>query len=269
MTLQTLTLSIADGVATLTLSRPEARNALSDTMKAELADVVPRLAADAAVRAVVLAGAGGVFCAGGDLRAMEAVRAQMTGERWRERMRSLHPLVRALIELDKPLIAAVDGAAFGAGFSLALMADFVLASPAARFCLSFMRVGLVPDFAAMYTLPRVVGVQRAKELMLSAREVGADEALALGLVMEVQPADALLARAQALARSFNGASPLAVSLIKGEAGMALATDLRTLLAREADQQAQCFETEAHRGAVQRFLARQPAAFQWPGPGTGA
>ena len=100
------------------------------------------------------------------------------------------------------MIAAVDGAAFGAGFSLALAADFIVASPRARFCLSFMRLGLVPDFGALHTLPRIVGVQRAKELMLSAREVPADEAQALGIVFELATPSSVLRRAQALAASF-------------------------------------------------------------------
>jgi 2-(1,2-epoxy-1,2-dihydrophenyl)acetyl-CoA isomerase len=255
---------VADGVATLTMSRPEARNALSTEMKAAFEAAVPRLAADPDVRAVVLTGAGGAFCAGGDLRGMLAAREQkLDVQGWRQRMTSLHPWVRALIELDKPLIAAVDGAAYGAGFSLALMADFVIASPRARFCMSFMKVGLVPDCAAMYTLPRVVGVQRARELVLSAREVGAEEALKLGIAMEVVPADRLLNRAQALAHSFTGASALAVSLVKRELGMALATDLQTALAAEGDHQALCFQSPYHVDAVKAFLDKQPAAFQWP------
>lgn len=258
-----LDVQVHDGVATLTLNRPEARNALSAEMKEALTRSLADAAANPAVRAMVLTGAGGVFCAGGDLRGMEEARPHMDVQGWRERMRAVHPLVRTLMEMDKPLVAAVDGAAFGAGFSIALTADFVLASPRARFCMSFMRVGLVPDFAAMYTLPRVVGVQRAKELMLSAREVPAEEALRLGLVMELVGADALLTRAQALARSFTGASPLAVSLVKREVGMSLATALPTLLDSEASHQALCFETGAHRDAVRRFLAKEPAAFQWP------
>lgn len=268
MSQDTLDLRIDDGIATLTLNRPEARNALSPAMKDALTMAAAVVSGDEDVRAVVLTGAGGVFCAGGDLRGMEEARATATVESWRERMRAVHPLIRALVELDKPLIAAVDGPAYGAGFSLALMADFVLASPRARFCLSFMRVGLVPDFAAMYTLPRVVGVQRAKELMLSAREVQADEALRLGIAMEIVPADGLLARAQQLAASFRGASPLAMGLIKAEVGMSLATDLRTTLGNEADHQALCFETETHRAAVRRFLAKEPAAFQFPAPPAG-
>ncbi|GAB1388779.1 MAG: enoyl-CoA hydratase [Rubrivivax sp.] len=260
-----LDLQLHDGVATLTLNHPASRNALSQAMKEALSDAVAQLAGDAAVRAVVLTGAGGAFCAGGDLRGMEEHRPLATVQSWRERMRALHPLIRTLVRLDKPLVAAVDGAAFGAGFSLALTADFVLASPAARFCMSFLRVGLVPDFAAMYTLPRAVGVQRAKELMLSARELDAEEARQLGLVMEVVAAPRLLPRAQVIAASFGGASAMAVSHIKAGLAMSLASDLERALADEADHQALCFETEPHREAVRRFLAKQPAAFRWPQP----
>lgn len=255
--------TVSDGVATLTFNRPAARNALSAELKDAMAEAVPRLVADAAVRAIVLTGAGGVFCAGGDLRAMVQARPGMTVEGWRARMADVHPWVRQLIELDRPLIAAVDGAAFGAGFSLALAADFVLATPSTRLCMSFMRVGLVPDFGAMHTLPRVVGVQRAKELMLSAREVAADEALRLGLVMEVLPAEQLMPRALALAKSFAAASPLAVALTKQGLSAALSASPAQLLAQEAANQALCFSSTAHEQAVQRFLAKQPAAFQWP------
>ena len=259
----TLDYQLSDGVATLTMNRPEARNALSTEMKDDFARLVPQIATDAAVRAVILTGANGAFCAGGDLRGMAEVRSQMNIASWRDRMLDVQPWLRQLVLLDKPLIAAVDGPAFGAGFSLALMADFVVATPRARFCLSFMRVGLGPDFASMYTLPRAVGVQRAKELMLSAREVAADEALRLGLAMELVPAEGLMDRARALAGSFVGASPLAVSLIKRDVGMSLASDLHSLLSLEADHQAMCFETPYQAEAVQRFLDKQPAMFNWP------
>ena len=262
-----LLLDVADGVATLTMNRPEARNALDAAMKQAFAELVPRLAADDAVRAVVLTGAGGAFCAGGDLRAMAAVRPAMTLDGWRQRMREIHPWLIQLIELDKPLVAAVDGPAFGAGFGLALAADFVVASPRARFCLSFMKVGLGPDFGAVYTLPRVVGVQRAKELMLSAREVPAAEALQLGLVLEVQPEDRLLARARALAGSFVDASPEAVRFIKQDVAASLASSLPEMLEREADHQARCFDTAYQAEAVERFLAKQPPRFGGLKPGT--
>lgn len=258
-----LQVTAAGGICTLTMNRPEARNAIGAGMRAAFAEVVPRIAADESIRAVILTGAGGAFSGGGDIRAMLEARGRMTVESGRQRMHDLQPWVRQLVELDKPLVAAVDGPAFGAGFSLALMADFVLVSPRARFGLAFAKIGLVPDFAAMYTLPRVVGVQRAKELMLSAREVDAGEALRLGIAMEIVPVESLAARAHELAASFTGASPLAVSLVKRELGMALATDLRTALSNEADHQALCFHSAYHADAVQRFLDKQPAMFRFP------
>ena len=261
-----LLFQVDGGVATITMNRPQARNALDAAMKDAFAEVVPRVASDASIRAVVLTGAGGAFCAGGDLRGMAAVRPAMTLDGWRQRMREVQPWLIQLIELDKPLVAAVDGPAYGAGFGLALAADFVVASPRARFCLSFMKVGLGPDFGVVYTLPRVVGVQRAKELMLSAREVPADEALRLGLVLEIQPEDRLLPRAQALARSFVEASPVAVHFIKQDVAVSLASSLPEMLAREADHQARCFDTAYQAEAVERFLAKQPPRFAGLRPG---
>jgi 2-(1,2-epoxy-1,2-dihydrophenyl)acetyl-CoA isomerase len=251
---------IAEGVATLTLNRPAQRNAIDLQMREEIARCVESLERDRDVRALVITGAGGAFCAGGDLRGIGS--AQLDGAGWRQRMKDAHAWVGALIALDRPVIAAVDGPAFGAGFSLALAADFVVASPRARFCLSFMKLGLVPDFGLLHSLPRVVGVQRAKELMLSAREVAADEAQALGIVFELVPQDQLLRRAQALAAIFVNASPMAVSLVK-RALAAGPADLHTMLELEADAQALCFGSAPHQTAVARFLDKQPAPFQWP------
>jgi len=251
---------LAGGVATLTLNRPARKNALDELMRDELAQCVCDIDRDRSVRAVVLTGAGGAFCAGGDLRAIQS--AELDNEGWRRRMKQAHAWLAPLLMLDRPVVAAVDGPAYGAGFSLALAADFIVASPRARFCLSFMRVGLVPDFGAFYTLPRIVGVQRAKELMLSARELPADEAKALGIVFEIVPAERLLQRAQALAASFVHASPMAVSLVK-HALAAAPADLPTMLELEASAQALCFGSAPHQTAVARFLDKQPALFQWP------
>ena len=143
-----------------------------------------------------------------------------------------------------------------------MSADFVLATPRAWFNMSFLKVGLVPDVGALYTLPRVVGVQRAKELMLSARDVEGPEALQLGLVMELHEPDALMARAQAVAASFVHASPTAVSLIKrtfaGWGG-----ELSTSLENEANAQALAMGTQEHKTAVNRFINKEPLPFQWP------
>lgn len=253
-------LEVTDAVATLTLDSPANRNALGAEMRVELAEALRQVQADRGIRALVITGAGGCFCSGGDLRSMAA--AGLDAQAWRERMQDLHAWLQGLITLDRPVIAAVDGAAYGAGFSLALAADVVVATPRARFCMSFLRVGLVPDCGALYTLPRVVGAQRAKELMLSAREVGAEEALRLGIVMELQPPEALLARAQAMAASFVQASPAAVGLIK-RALAAGGPDLAQMLDTEASAQAVAGSTAAHREAVARFLDKQPPAFRWP------
>ena len=252
---------VNEGVATLTLNRPAQKNALDAAMREEIAGVVRGIQRDRDSKALVITGAGGAFCAGGDLRGIAF--AGLDNEGWRLRMKETHAWLADLITLDRPVIAAVDGPAFGAGFSLALVADFVIASPRACFCMSFMRVGLAPDFGAYYTLPRIVGVQRAKELMLSAREVGAEEAKQLGIVMEIQPAATLLQRAQALAASFVHASPMAVSLVKRALTGASHADLQACLEIEATGQALAFGTEQHREAVRRFIDKEPALFQWP------
>lgn len=247
--------------ALLTLDDKGTRNALAGPVKEGLQQALARVRAERDIRAVVLAGANGAFCAGGDLRGIAAAHGQPPGI-LRERMHAMHALVRDLLTLEVPVIAAVDGAAYGAGFSLALAADFVLVSPRARFCMVFMRAGLVPDCGASYTLPRAVGAQRARELFLSAREVAADEAMRLGLAMEQHASEALLPRALALAESFAGASPLAQGLVKR---MALdAGAMEAAFEAEANGQVLCFQTPEHRAAVQRFFDKQPAAFQWPG-----
>lgn len=251
---------VQNQVATLTLDNPAKRNAFDPAMREEVAQAIAQVRRDRDIRALILTGAGGHFCAGGDLRNIAS--AGLDGAGWRSRMQNLHDWLQDLLTLDRPVIAAVDGAAAGAGFSLALTADFVLATPRARFCMSFMKVGLVPDCGAFYTLPRIVGVQRARELMLSARDVEGAEALQLGIAMELHEPEQLQARAQALAASFVHASPAAVSVIK-RALAAPGHDLTTLLELEAGGQAIAAGTQEHQTAVKRFLDKQPPLFQWP------
>ena len=246
--------------AVVTLDDPATRNSLTPDLKEGLAAAIARVKSDSGVRAVVITGANGAFCAGGDLRGIAAAGA-LESDGLRARMHGANAIFRELLSLDRPVIAAVDGAAYGAGFSLALAADFVLVTPRARFCMVFMRVGVIPDCGATYTLPRIVGAQRARELFLSAREVDAAEALALGIAMEQHEQAALLPRALALADSFAGASPLAVGLVKRLALDAGA--MEAAFAAEADGQALCFQTTLHRKALQRFFDKEPPAFQWP------
>lgn len=260
--MKTLDYRLDDGVATLTLDRPEAKNALDPTMADELGECLSAIRADEAVRVLVLAGAGGAFCAGGDVKAM-GQGGPRTPEQRRAGMARYTRICTELMALDRPVIAAVDGVAYGAGFSLALMCDIVLLSERARLCMVFQRIGLVPDMGAFYTLPRVVGLQRAKELIFSAREIDAAEALRLGLAMEVLPAEALAARAQAIARSFAGASPVAMSIAKRTLQASLGSDLQTLLEIESSGQALASNSDYAKEAVRRFAAREPAQFRWP------
>lgn len=256
-----LKFEIADQVATITFDNPGKRNALEPAIRDKLVVALRHIQQDKAIRAVILTGAGGYFCAGGDLK--NIAEANLDNGGWLVRMQTLHDWLQVLMTLDRPVIAAVDGAAAGAGFSLALAADFVLATPRARFNMSFLKVGLVPDVGAFYTLPRVVGVQRAKEIMLSARDIDAQEALRLGIVLELHPPEQLLARAQAMARSFVGASPTAVALIKRSLNNALGGGLQDMLSTEAQAQALAAGTAEHREAVARFLNKQPPLFAWP------
>ena len=246
----------ADGVAVLTLNRPSAKNAIDIPTTDALVAALRGLRAADDIRAVVLAGAGGDFCAGGDVKGM-ADGASRTVEQRRAGM------ARALASLDKPLIAAVDGVAFGAGLSMALYADIVLVSTRARLAMVFHRIGLVPDVGAWYQLPRVVGLQRAKELIYSAREFGADEAVRMNIALEALAPEALMPRAMELARSLAGASPTAFSLSKRALAATLQSDLETMLDMEASSQAIALSSAYFREAIRRFAAKEPAQFCWP------
>ena len=250
------------GVAVLTLNRPEVKNALDPDTARALTALLLGLRGDDSVRSVLLCGAGGDFCAGGDLKAMSQSGARSVDQR-RAGMSLYRDLATAMAQLDKPVVAAIDGVAYGAGLSLALLADIVLVSDRARMALVFHRVGLVPDVGAWYTLPRVVGLQRAKELVFSAREFGPDEAVRMNLALEVVPALDLMARAREIARSFDGASAVALSLSKQALQASLQSDLQSMLDLEAASQAIASSTDYTRESVRRFAAREPAQFKWP------
>ena len=259
---ETLLVDVQDGVATITLNRPKALNALNARMADELVEAIALIRADAQVRAVVLTGAGKGFCAGGDVRSTDAA-GPRSAEQAHAGMDRYRRLTLALHELDRPLIAAADGVAFGAGFSLLLLADIVVLGQGARLCMAFQRLGLLPDCGALFTLPRAVGLQRAKELMFSAREIGAEEARAMGLALEVLPAADLLPRAQAMAKAFVGASPTAVPLMKSALNASMQSDLPTMLALEAAGQGIALSGEYLVEAARRFAGREPAQFGWP------
>jgi len=251
-----------DGVGTLTLNRPARKNALDAVMREELKEVIFSLPQQRDLRALIITGAGGAFCAGGDISNM--LSATANPEIGRNRMRHDYlSWIEALLRLEVPVIAAVQGAAFGAGFSLALTADLVIAEPGSRFCMSFMRLGLVPDCAALYTLPRIVGVQRAKELCFSARELDVEEAYSLGLVTQIAPVGGALMRAVEMARCFAAAAPAALAFTKRGLNVSMNSSLDTMMDIESASQGVARSSEWHTQAVQRFLDKQPSLFQWP------
>lgn len=263
MPYETLFYEKRNGVAIVTLSRPAARNALDEVMRRELPAMIAEIRDDAGVSALVLTGAGGSFCSGGDLRAMSA--RPRTAWESRQRIHALHDWLPGLVNLEKPVIAAVDGPAFGGGFSLALAADIVLASDRARFCMVFGRIGLVPDMAAMYLLPRIVGLQRAKELVFSARAIDAPEAQRLGIVMAIHPPETLLEAAIGIASRFEAASPLALGLSKNILNQSFQLDQHALAEMESYAQSLCMDSDYHRQAVAAFLGGQSATFDWEPP----
>lgn len=253
--------SVENGVGTITMNRPEARNALSLDMRAGLSQAVSQMRDDSSVHTVVLTGAGGSFCSGGDISLM--LESQLNSVGYRDRMRALHRWFSELVNLEKPVIAAVDGAAFGAGLSLALAADFVIATRRAKFCAVFGRLGLVPDLGAMQLLPRIVGQQRAKELVFTARTMAAAEALQLGLVYEVvEDAAALQATTQQLAARLGEASTAAIGMAKNIMNQAFELNAHSMAELEAYAQSTCRASDYHQDAIRRFKEKQALRFDW-------
>lgn len=264
MDLQHALYAVEDGLATITLNRPEARNALSEPMRDDLDAIIADIKANLGgkVKAVLITGAGHSFCAGGDVKAMNDPNRQdvIAG---RARMRRSQQRLFELLHLEAPVIAAVNGHAAGAGFGLALMADFVFAGPSTRFTCSFGRIGLMPDWGLIYTLPRAVGMQKAKDIVFTGRRVRPEEAKDLGIVHTVVDSDeALLPAATAFARRFCNASTPAIGAAKVLMAKTFESDHRTMLEFEAFGQAQLYTTDFHKDAIRRFAAKEPALFDW-------
>ena len=247
----------AAGVTTVTLNRPEALNSLTVPMKQALLAAFQAIDGRRETRAVILTGAGRAFCAGQDLRERLQPDAAPLGVEVRERY---NPIVRAMRGLDQPIIAAVNGVAAGAGASLAMAADLRIAAETATFALAFGRVGLVPDSGATWLLPRLVGVTRAAELALLNESVTAADALRLGLVGRVVPADQLATAARELAEPLAASAPRAIALTKRALAVAWDRDLEAALEDEAELQDIAGRTKDHAEGMAAFLEKRPPRF---------
>lgn len=239
-------------VAVVTMSNPARRNALSEAMRYQLTDAFRELYVDEQCRAIVLRGAGGHFCGGGDITEMEPRPLPVS----RMRMRVGTDLARLMISGAKPVVAAVDGAAAGAGVSLAAACDFVLASPAARFTCAFIKVGLLPDCGGLYAIPRRVGVAKAQELFGLGETIDAPEALRIGLVNRLADGD-VLEQAKEVALRYAALPPITSNILKGVMAGGIHS-LEQAIAAEIDHQPMLRMTNDHKEAVEAFLnKRQP------------
>ena len=250
---------VEGAVATITLDRPDALNALVVEMKVALREAFERAGADDAVRAVVLTGAGRAFCVGQDLR--EHADSLAAGDTDLSTVREhYNPIVRAITGLPKPVVAAVNGMAAGAGASLAFACDFRLAADSAGFLMAFARVGLGPDTGASWTLQRLVGYGRAAAMLMLAEPVNAAQALEMGLVNGVVPAAELAGAAAELAARLAAGPTVAYAGIKRALAVAATSDLEAALEAEAGVQAACGHTSDHSNATRAFLAKETPIF---------
>ena len=259
MSLETLLYDRRDGVGTITLNRPEVMNATNDTLYRELSALLLEVARDDSVGAVVLTGAGRGFCAGADVRAMDPDAGPLK-RRARHRW-ILRDILRPLIELEKPVIAAVNGAAVGAGFNIALACDIVLASERAVFSQIFARLALVPDLGGLYLLTRVVGLNKAKELCFTAKKISAAEAFDLGIVNHVVPDNDLLARAQEMAAQIAAGPPTALAMVKTLLNKSSTATLDQMLEYESYAQTVAYSTAEHREGVAAFREKRDPDFR--------
>ena len=257
--------TVADGVATLTLNRPEARNALSPELLQALSAAAPRLALDPAVRVVVLTGAGGAFCAGGDVKGFvargEPGAEAPTFDQRVNTLRSGMEFSRWLHEMPKPTLAVIPGAAAGAGLAMALACDLRIATEDAKLTTAFSRIGASGDYGGSYFLTHLVGPAKARELYFTADVISGREAAALGIVNRAVPAADLAAEAAKLARRLADLPTVAIGYMKRNLNAAEHATLSEVLDIEAQNMVRTQMTEDHKTASAAFVAKAKPVFQ--------
>lgn len=257
MPYETILFDIADGIATITLNRPEKLNAFTEAMHEELRDAMTRVRAEASLRVLVLTGAGRGFCAGQDL-SEPAMAGNSDVSTTLER--NYNPLVLGLRDLPIPVICAVNGVAAGAGCNIALAADIVIAARSARFMQVFSRIGLIPDAGGTYVLPRLVGQARALGMSLLAEPVTAEQAESWGLIWKCVDDAALQAETRRIAGQLAAGATKAYGLIKKALYASSQNNAERQLALEAELQREAARTADFREGVSAFLEKRPARF---------
>jgi 2-(1,2-epoxy-1,2-dihydrophenyl)acetyl-CoA isomerase len=255
----TLLFDVQDGVAHVTLNRPDAANSLNGVMTQELDQVMLACEVDPAIRAVLISGKGRMFCAGGDLKTFHAQGADLP-RYIKQLIVHLHAALTRMAYMDAPVIAAVHGAAAGAGMSLANACDLVIAAESARFSMAYTAAGLTPDGSSTYFLPRAVGLKRALELTLTNRTLSAQEALDWGIVTQVVPDDQLMDRARALAAQLASGPTRAFGGAKRLLRMSLDHTLETQMEYEAQSIAALSRSPDGIEGITAFLEKRKANF---------
>ena len=261
---QDLQESFACGIATLTMNRPEARNALSRDMMMGLAEALPRLAADPAVRLVVLTGAGDAFCAGGDVKGFArnaaGAPATVSFDHKVTDLRARMEVSRWLHEMPKPTLAVIPGAAAGAGLSVALACDLRIATEDAKLTTAFSKIGLSGDFGGSYFLNHLVGAAKAREMYFTGQVISGAEGQRIGLVNRAVPAAQLADAARAWAAELAALPTVAVGYMKRNLNTGLRGSLSDVLDAEALHMIRTFETDDHKGAAVAFVEKRPPKF---------
>ncbi|MDO8704380.1 MAG: enoyl-CoA hydratase-related protein [Sulfuricaulis sp.] len=253
---------VKESIATVTLNRPERRNSLGGTLREDIADAMNAADADADVRVVILTGAGSAFCAGGDLKEMVERFGGAEGRSLQEKITPPRDkTLLSIYEANKPVIAAINGPALGAGMNLALAADIRIASTDAVFSQSFVKRGLLPDYGGTFLLPRAVGFSKAFELVFTGDTIDAQEALRLQMVSKVVEPRELMAAAWKMATSIASSAPLPIRLAKRAMNKSTEGDLRDALDREAAAQNVCFDTEDGQEGLRAFIEKRPPVFR--------
>lgn len=255
---KTVLVEINSGVATITMNRPGAMNAMNDVLVQELTAALTQVQEEPTVRAIVLTGSGRAFSAGGDLFYLVSLRDLASARKF---IADAGRITATIMNMEKPVIAMVNGVAAGAGFNLALACDVVFCAKSARFGQSFVKVGLVPDCGGMYLLTRAVGVHKAKELMFTADLIDADTALGLGVVNHVVEDAQLRETVNKFAGRIAAGAPIAMALMKRVLNRSDNLDLDTTLEFEADLQTLCMQTNDHQEGVAAFKEKRAPVFK--------
>jgi 2-(1,2-epoxy-1,2-dihydrophenyl)acetyl-CoA isomerase len=260
MTTETVLQNLESGLLTITMNRPERRNALNPDMTQGLVAAARRAAEDPDVRAVLLKGAGGTFCVGGDVKSMAEGRAPVSFEGRQVNLRRGMEVSRILHEMSKPVVAQLDGAAAGAGLSIALACDFRVASTSVKITTAFAKVGLSGDYGGTYFLTQMLGSAKARELYLLSPVLTAQEALGLGMVTRVVPDAEVEAAARELAMSLAQGPTITLGYIKRNINNAERLPLETCFDAEAFHHSRAGETADHKEAAKAFVEKRKPAF---------